>query len=96
MQLGDIAHLLTSRHAEIGTAVVLVGDIMISILVEPFSPDEAEAIDWANQVDDTELLAVFGMSDGRDFILLKRLHTKQSVADAVLELQQAIDKNFST
>ncbi len=95
MDLEELAQLLVSRFAEFNTATVWVGDLLISVISYNGSHDEDQAIAWANDIDETELLAVFPMDDGRDFLLLKRLHTKQSMIDAVLEVQDVIEKRFS-
>lgn len=94
MQFEDLAPLFVSRSAEFGTATVWVGDVMISVISYLGTTDEDAAFEWANEVDDTELLGIYPMDDGRDFTLMKRLHTKQSIVDAVLELQEAIEKSF--
>lgn len=94
MEFEELAPLFVSRSAEFGTATVWVGDVFISVLSYNGSHDEDEALKWALEVDDTELFACYPMSDGRDFLLMKRLHTKQSILDAVLELQEAIEKRF--
>lgn len=95
MDLETLAQLLVSRFAEFDTATVWVGDTLISIVSYNGTHDEDLAIEWANEVDDTEVLAIFALDDGRDFTLLKRLHSKQSMLDAVLELQEAIEKRFA-
>lgn len=94
MDLEELAQLLVSRFAEFGTATVWVGDTLISVMAFNGTQDEDLALEWALEVDDFELLTVIPMLDGRDFLLCKRLHTKQSLLDAVIELQEAIEKRF--
>ena len=95
MDVEELAQLLVARFAEFGTATVWVGDTLLSIVSFNGTHDEDLAIEWANEVDGFEVLAVFPMNDGRDFTLCKRLHTKQSVLEAVVELQEAIEKRFA-
>lgn len=95
MQFQELAPLFVSRSGEFGTAIVWVGDIFISCMSHNGSADEQAAMAWALEADDVELLAIYPLEDGRDFILMKRLHTKQSLLGAVMELQDAVDKRFT-
>lgn len=94
MEFEELAPLFVSRSAEFGTATVWVGDVFISVISYNGSHDEDLALAWAADADGAELFACYALDDGRDFILLKRLHTKQSILDAILELQEAIEKRF--
>ena len=95
MEFEDLALLFVSTQAEFGTATVWVDPVLISVLAYNGSADEDLAIAWAGETDGCELLGCYALDDGRDLILLKRLHTKQSILDAVLELQEAIEKRFA-
>lgn len=94
MEFEELAPLFVSRCAEFGTATVWVGDIFISVISYNGSHDEDLAIEWALEADEVELYAVYALDDGRDFQLMRRLHVKQSLLDAVMELQDAVEKRF--
>ena len=95
MEFEQLAPLFVSRCAEFGTATVWVGDVLISVISYNGTHDEDLALAWASEADGAELLACYPLDDGRDLMLMKRLHTKQSVLDAILELQDAIEKRFT-
>ena len=94
MEFEELAPLFVSRCAEFDTATVWVGDIFISVISYNGSHDEDLAMDWALQVDDVELYAIYPLDDGRDFQLMRRMHVKQGLLEAVMELQEAVEKRF--
>jgi hypothetical protein len=79
-----------SRSIQSGGSEAYCGARFIVALLRPFTAGEDAVTAWVTAQDDSILLGWVPMDDGRDFVLLGRLHTKQSYRDAVAE-QTAYD-----
>lgn len=55
------------------------------LVVKPFTPGEDAVMAWAQSQDGSELIDVLALADGRDYMVLRRLHTKQSFREALAE-----------
>lgn len=73
------------RHVKVGDSEGWCGPSLIALLLRPFTPGEDAVVTWARAQDDTALLDVVHLADGRDYIVLERLHTKQSLREALSE-----------
>lgn len=82
-----MVELTYPRRLKVGESVAYVGALEVVIISKPFTPGEDAVFAWANSADETTLVDIAPLDDGRDFILLKREHTKQSLEDAVREFQ---------
>lgn len=74
-----------SRHVRVEDSEAYCGPRFIVAIVRPFTVGEDAIALWIHRQDDTRLLDIVPMSDGRDYIVFERLYVSQSVADARLE-----------
>jgi hypothetical protein len=73
------------RHIKVGDSEGWCGPSLMSLLLRPFTPGEDAVVAWACAQDDAALLEVVHLSDGRDYVVLERLHTKQTIRAALAE-----------
>jgi hypothetical protein len=73
------------RHIKVGDSEGWCGPSLMALCLRPFTPGEDAVIAWACAQDDAVLLEVLHLDDGRDYIVLERLHTKQSLRAALAE-----------
>jgi hypothetical protein len=84
-----------SRHVKVGNSEGWAGANFIVLMANPFTAGEDAVIAWAKAQDDAELVDVVGLGDGRDYVILRRLHTKQTYNDALRE-QENYARTFAT
>jgi len=73
------------RHIKVGDSEGWCGPSLMALALRPFTPGEDAVVAWAKAQDDAVLLDVVHLSDGRDYIVLERLHTKQTLRAALAE-----------
>lgn len=76
-----------TRHIKVGDCEGWSGPSLMVLVIKPFTPGEDAVIAWAQAQDDAEVLDVLHLQDGRDYVVLMRLHSKQSLRDALAEQQ---------
>lgn len=74
-----------SRHIKVGNSEAWCGANFIVLMANPFTAGEDAVVAWAKAQDDAELVDVIGLGDRRDYVILRRLHTKQTYQDALRE-----------
>ena len=74
-----------SRHIKVGNSEAWCGANFIVLIANPFTAGEDAVVAWARAQDDAELVDVIGLTDGRDYVILRRLHSKQTYQDALRE-----------
>lgn len=57
----------------------------IIVLTRPFTAGDVAVLTWVQLQDDTLLREIAPLKDGRDVIVLRRMHSRQTLADAVQE-----------
>ena len=57
----------------------------IIVITRPFTAGDVAVLTWVTRQDDTLLREIAPLADGRDVIVLRRMHTRQPLADAVQE-----------
>lgn len=75
------------RQIRSGGSEGYCGALDIVLISKPFTPGEDAVLFWAVCQDASVLVDIYPLDDGRDVILLQRLHTGQSLIDAVKEQQ---------
>jgi hypothetical protein len=75
------------KHIKVGDSEGWCGPSLMVVVLRPFTPGEDAIITWACAQDDAELLEVLHLQDGRDYIVLARRHTKQTLQAALAEQQ---------
>jgi hypothetical protein len=73
------------RHIKVGDSEGWCGPSLMALILRPFTPGEDAVVAWATAQDDTNLLDLVHMADGRDYVVLERLHVKQSLRQALQE-----------
>lgn len=81
MELRD----LFARTVRVGGSAAYVGAFDIVVVSKPFTPGEDAVMAWVQAQDDAMLVDMFPSGDGFDVTHLRRLHTKQTMADAIQE-----------
>lgn len=81
------------RHVKVGDSEGWCGPSLMVLILRPFTPGEDAVVAWALALDDTNVLTVLHLRDGRDYIVLERLHTKQTLRAALKE-QDSYLNNF--
>lgn len=61
------------------------GANFIVLVLKPFTAGEDAVILWATRQDDSELVDILHLSDGRDYIVLQRKHSSQGYREAIRE-----------
>lgn len=74
-----------SRHVKVGDSEAWCGASFMVAIVRPFTAGEDAIGAWLTQQDSATLLEIVPLSDGRDYVVLRREHVKQSFADALRE-----------
>lgn len=77
-----------TRHIRVGDSEAHLGLGVITALVRPFTPGEDAVVAWIKLQDDALLLDLVPLSDGRDYVVLRRQYTRQSYAEALYESQE--------
>jgi len=80
-----------SRHIKVGDSEGWCGANFIVLIVRGFTPGEDAVTLWAKAQDESSLIDIISLGDGRDYIILKRHYVKQSYRDALNE--QAVFAN---
>lgn len=73
------------RHVKVGDSEGWCGPHYLTLLVRAFTAGEDAVAAWARAQDDALLLDIIPLKDGRDYIILQRLYTKQTYPDAIRE-----------
>jgi hypothetical protein len=76
-----------ARSFSCGGSEAYVGADMIVCATKPFTAGEDAVMTWIAAQDQALLSILVNLADGRDLMLLERLHVKQSRADALAEQQ---------
>lgn len=79
------------RHIKVGDSEGWCGPSLISLVLRPFTPGEDAVVLWACAQDDAVLLDMVHLTDGRDFVVLQRLHTTQTLRQALAEQNTFLD-----
>lgn len=74
-----------TRQIRVGDSYAMCGPRFIVALMRPFTTGEDAVSLWCRLQDDTRVLDIVPLRDGRDFIVFERLHKNQSLADAYEE-----------
>ena len=82
-----------SRHIKVGDSEGFCGANFIVLISRAFTAGEDAVMLWAQMQDDATLVDIINLSDGRDYIILKRLYIKQTYRDALNE-QAAFANDF--
>lgn len=75
------------KHVKVGESQGWCGPSLIVLVLKPFTPGEDAVIAWAMAQDETQLLDMVHLHDGRDYAVLARRHVKQTLQDALKEQQ---------
>jgi len=76
------------RHVKVGDSEGWCGPSLMALVLRPFTPGEDAVVAWAKAQDDAVLLDVVHLADGRDYMVLERLHSKQTLRAALAEQNQ--------
>lgn len=76
------------RKVKAGESEAYLGPLDVIVISKPFTAGEDAVMSWVSAQDDVDLMSFTHLSDGRDVLFLNRLHTRQSLTDALLESQQ--------
>lgn len=77
-----------TRWVRVGDSEAMCGPRLIVTLSRPFTPGEDAVMTWVRMQDDTQLIDIVPLKDGRDFIIFERLYTKQTYAQATEECRR--------
>lgn len=80
-----------SRHVKVGDSEAWCGVSLVVAVLRPFTPGEDAVVTWIRAQDDTELLDLVHLADGRDYVVLERKHVTQSRQDALREQERYIN-----
>lgn len=83
----DWAHAYP-RKVKAGESEAYLGALDVIVISKPFTAGEDAVMSWVNAQDGVELSGITPIPDGRDLMLLTRQHTRQSLSEAVLEVQR--------
>lgn len=72
----------------------MLGANLITAIVRPFTPGEEAIAEWVRQQDQTALIDYQPLSDGRDYIVLQRLHASESYAAALQKSTDHVNAMF--
>lgn len=78
----------------VGGSEAYLGATNIVLVTKPFTPGEDAVVTWARLQDDCTLVGTHHLSDGRDLILLERLHSKQSLEEATMEQRRHLARKL--
>lgn len=76
-----------SRHVKVGDSEGWCGARFIVAIVRPFTPGEDAVALWITMQDDTRMLDILPLQDGRDYIVFERLYKTQTVREAHAEVE---------
>lgn len=82
------------RQFAVGGSEAYLGATVIVLIAKPFTAGEDAVVTWALLQDDCFLVGTHHMGDGRDLILLERLHRKQSLEEANLEQRRHLARKL--
>lgn len=85
---------LFPRSVEAGGSQGFCGALDIVAIVKPLTPGEDAVLAWCIAQDGSFLVEVSTLPDGRDLFLLRRLHTKQTLQDAIREQALHLEKSL--
>lgn len=77
-----------NRHIKVGDSEAWCGPSIIAAVLRPFTAGEDAVVMWIRHQDDTALLDLVHLADGRDYVVLERLHTTQSRQQALVEQRE--------
>lgn len=73
------------RRLAVGDSFAFVGPVFALAVLRLETPAADAVAAWVDAQDSVELVASAPLPDGRDVALLRRLHTKQSMSEALEE-----------
>jgi hypothetical protein len=79
-----------------GESRAYLGAFTITLLTKPFTAGEDAAITWALLQDECAMIGCHHMSDGRDLMLLERMHVTQSRQDAINEQRRHLARKLES
>lgn len=82
------------RSIAVGDAAGYCGALEIVLISRSFTPAEDAVVAWAVAQDDSELDEITYLPDGRDLMILRRAHVRQSLVDAVVEQRRHISRRL--
>lgn len=80
-----------TRQIRVGDSEAMCGPRYIAALVRAFTPGEDAVMAWVRMQDDTRLVDIVPLKDGRDFCVFERNYVTQSYEDAYREAERFLD-----
>ena len=77
-----------TRWVRVGDSEAMCGPRFIVVLSRPFTAGEDAVMTWVRMQDDTHLMDIVPLKDGRDFIVFEREYTKQTYGQACEEARR--------
>lgn len=77
-----------TRWIRVGDSEAMCGPRFILTLSRGFTPGEDAIMTWVRMQDDTQLIDIVPLKDGRDFVIFQRQYTKQTYAQACEEARR--------
>jgi len=78
------------RHIKVGDSEGWCGPVLMTAITRPFTPGEDAVFAWLLLQDDSTLLDIIHLTDGRDYIVFRRQHTRQTLREALVEQETFI------
>lgn len=78
------------RHIKVGGSEGWCGPILMTAITKPFTAGEDAVFAWLSRQDDSTLLELIHLEDGRDYIVLRRLHVTETLREALAEQERFI------
>ena len=76
------------RCIKVGDSEAWLGVDLITAILRPFTAGEDAVALWIVAQDETTLLDLVPLADGRDFVVLERKHLSQTRSQAIVESQR--------
>lgn len=86
---------LFPRTVEVGGSQGFCGALDIVAIVRPFTAGEEAVLTWCAAQDGATVSELASLPDGRDIIVLRRLHTRQTIHDAIRETEEHLAKTLA-
>ena len=77
-----------TRQIRVGDSEAMCGPRFITVISRPFTAGEDAVMTWVRMQDDTRLLDIVPLMDGRDFLVFERLYVKQTYQSAFEEVER--------
>lgn len=77
-----------TRTIKVGDSEAMFGPRFIVVISRPFTAGEDAIMTWVRMQDDSRLVDIVPLKDGRDFLVFERNYVKQTFAEAFEEARR--------